>query len=271
MPKSFKTIRDLKPGSVFLVEDSTGKKLVIKKSPLASLIVRFSQLVHQRNETLAEIMPEFTLRDGFLCQEFLTWKTAGDTVKTHGIESNAFKYIDADKLGKGIIELQKLETGNWKLEIRQADFYLKNIDEFKPALIAEFGTDFAQRVEQFLESKKEIIDQKSRFLANGDLHPQNIMYEEGRFKVVDWDLLHFDNPGWDLADLYCWGWRNNDWSNKVIKEFKKTLSIPEEDFNEILAFDIVYLSSQLIKHAKIVNLPKEFLEAQKERLREYLV
>ncbi len=192
-------------------------------------------------------------------------------MKTYGIESNSFKYIDAEKLGRAISQLQKLDFSDPELETRQAGFYLKNTDEFKPALTSEFSADFFIQVEQFLLSRKELIDRYSHFLSNGDLHPQNIMHQGSQFKIVDWDLLHLNNPGWDLCDLYVWGWRDTSWQQQLLAEYKKNLVIPVADFDKVFAFDVVYLSSQLIKHAKLIHAPGEFLEAQKKILEQYLL
>lgn len=312
MINNFKLIRDLKPGSVFLVKDGQGEQFVLKQNPVADRLVKFSQMVQQKGGDLAELMPEFFAKDGWLWQKFLPWELAGDTVKTYGIEKNSFKYIDPEKLGRAIGELQKLgrvggdefarkivtrhPLKKFSLETRQSDFYLKNIGEFKPALMAEFGIDFFTKVEQFLLSQKNLVDQHSHFLANGDLHPQNIMYSRNelpssnldgilaessfpcpanagrvnKFMIIDWDLLHLNNPGWDLCDLYVWGWRDSSWGERLLKDSKKSVSMPMADFEKIFAFDLVYLASQLIKHAKLIQAPKEFFEAQKKLLLVYL-
>ncbi len=270
MLDNFKVIRDLKPGSVFLAEDPAGVKRVIKKTPRASTIIEFSRLVHQKGGDLAEIMPEYTGGEDYLSQPFLTWQLAGDTVKTCGLEEKAFVHINPEKLGRALGQMQKLVFSAPNLEIRRADFYLGNIVQFKQALREELGADSASKVEDFLRGKKGLVDRYSRFLSNGDLHPQNIMYQDNKFMLIDWDLLQINNPAWDLAAPYVWGWRNKEWGERLLGEFKKQATIPLPDFEKILAFDVVYLASQLIKHAKLIQAPEEFLEAQKKILMAYL-
>ena len=266
----FRVIRDLKPGSVFLVEDEKGEKFVLKQGPAANRLVAFSQIVHQKGGDLADLMPVFWAKGKFFCQKFLTWELAGDTVESYGIKKEAFLKLDPEKLARAVVQLQNFPFTDPTLETRLADFYLKNTSEFKEALTVEFGLDFFTKVEQFLISLKDLVDKNSRFLANGDLHPQNIMTHDGEFMLIDWDLLHFNNPGWDLTDLYVWGWRDSNWGERLLNEYKKVMSTPISDFEQIFAFDVVYLSSQLIKHARLIKAPKEFLEAQKKILQRHL-
>ncbi|MBI5465183.1 phosphotransferase [Candidatus Gottesmanbacteria bacterium] len=273
----FRIIRDLKPGSVFLVEDSRGERFVIKKSPAASRVVKFSRLVHQKGGELGEVMPVFWAKGKFLWQKFLPWSLAGDTVESYGIKSETFAFVDPEKLGRAIAELQSFPFSDPTMDTRMADFYLKNTSEFREALTQEFNPDFADKVEQFLRSQSSLVDKYSHFLANGDLHPQNIMYppsprlrRASQFMLVDWDLLHLNNPGWDLTDLYVWGWRDSSWQDRLLDTYKKVMPTPKSIFEKIFAFDVVYLTSQLIKHAKLIKAPKEFMDAQKKILLTHL-
>lgn len=270
MINNFKIIRDLKPGRVFLASDNQNEQWVVKKSPHTAQIVKFSQMVHQRGGELAQIMPEFFGEGESLRQRFLTWQLAGDTVKTYGIKNESFEHIDEEKIGRALGQLQKMTFSHLKLEIRGAGFYLANTFEFKPALAEEYNANFAAKVEDFLSARTNLVDKYSHFLCNGDLHPQNIMFQNEKFMIIDWDLLQFNNPAWDLTDLYVWGWRKPEWGEKLLAAFKKTLAIPLADFEAIFAFDVVYLASQLIKHAKLIQAPGEFLEAQKQILESYL-
>jgi aminoglycoside phosphotransferase (APT) family kinase protein len=270
MINNFKHIRDLKAGSVFLVEDEQGKQFVLKQSPAASRVVKFSFLLKQRSEVLQDLVPEFYGQDDWLWQKFLTWDLAGDTVQSYGIKNEAFEFLNPEKVGQAIAELQGLPFTDGGMETRLSSFYLKNIAEFRPALEEEFSPDFARSVEQFLLSKKELVDKDSHFLANGDLHPQNIMYQNYHFRLIDWDLLHFNNAGWDLTDLFVWGWRSSKWGVELLNSYREAVLTPTTAFEKIFAFDVVYLSSQLVKHAKIVNLPQDFLEAQKKILLTFL-
>jgi len=269
-PPHLKYIKDLKRGSVFLVEDQAGKKFVLKQGPVAQRMVRFSQMVQQKGGELGEIMPVFFAYNNWFWQKYLTWDLAGDTVETYGIKKEAFGQVSPEKLGRVIAELQGFPFSDQTMDIRMADFYLKNTSEFREALTEEFSQKFVTEVEQFLWSQKDLVDKYSHFLANGDLHPQNIMYQGEKFVLVDWDLLHFNNPGWDLTDLYVWGWRDSSWQDRLLKEYKKVMPTPISDFEKIFAFDIVYLSSQLIKHAKLIKAPKEFFEAQKKILLRFM-
>ncbi|MFH0863525.1 MAG: phosphotransferase [Candidatus Gottesmanbacteria bacterium] len=267
---SYKIIKYLKPETVFLTEEDSGEKLVIKVCASSPMIAKFSEFVHQKGGLLAELVPEFSLKDDYLCQKFLNWAIAGDTVKTYGIRNEAFKIIDPEKLGTAFVELQKLSFSDPQLTVRGAGFYLENINEFKPSLIREYGEDFANKVEVFLISNSDIINQYSTFLANGDVHPQNLMYHNNKFMIIDWDLLHIDSPTWDLSDIYVWGWRNSEWQNRLVAAYKKVMPLSIIDFEKVFAFDVVYLSSQLIKHGLIIKAPTEFLDAQKKILTTFL-
>jgi thiamine kinase-like enzyme len=270
MINNFKLIKDLKPGTVFLVEDEKGERFVLKQGPAAGRLVAFSQMVQQKGGELAEIMPVFFARDDWFWQKYLTWELAGDTVETYGIKREAFTFVNPEKLARAVVQLQKAQFSDPNLEVRRADFYLQNTSEFRQALTSELSQEFADKVGAFLVSGKDLVDRYSHFLANGDLHPQNLMYQGDKFVLVDWDLLHLNNPGWDLTDLYVWGWRDSNWEKRLLKEYEKAMPTPKSIFEKIFAFDVVYLSSQLIKHAKLIKAPQEFLEAQKKFLQAFL-
>ena len=264
----FTKIKDLKAGSVFLVKNKKGELFALKQNPAAERIVKFSKQVHQDGGALADIVPQFWAKDGWFWLEFLPWPLAGDTVKTHGLSQEALNLINPEKLARAESQLQKMTFKEEGMETRSADFYLGNIIETKEALDQEFGRGFFDKVLNFLLAQKEIIDKYSLFLANGDPHPQNIMYKEQNFVLIDWDLLHFNNPAWDLTDFYLWGWRRSNWGDRLLKEYKKSISMPISDFETIFGFDLVYLASQLVKHALLIKAPVEFMEAQKKILLE---
>ncbi len=264
----FTKIKDLKPGSVFLVKNKKGELFALKHNSVAARIIKFSEQVHHDGGALADIIPQFWAKDGWFWLEFLPWRLAGDTVKIHGLSQEAFGFINPEKLARAENQLQKMTFKEEGMETRSADFYLGNIIETKEALDREFGLGFFDKIMNFLLAKKGIVDKYSLFLANGDPHPQNIMYQERNFVLIDWDLLHFNNPAWDLTDFYLWGWRDHDWREKLVKNYEKFQIISSSDFQEVFSFDLVYLASQLVKHAYLIKAPLEFMEAQKKILLE---
>lgn len=262
----FTKIKDLKAGSVFLVKNEKDELFALKQNPVGERVVKFSEQVHRQGGDLADIIPPFWAKDGWFWLKFLPWQLAGDTVKTYGIRQEAFAFINPEKLAKAESQLQKMTFGEEGMATRSADFYLKNIIEAKETLDQEFGLGFFDKVINFLLAKKEVVDKYSLFLANGDPHPQNIMYKGTNFVLIDWDLLHFNNPAWDLTDFYLWGWRNELWREKLIETYQKDQIIPFSDFETIFRFDLVYLASQLVKHGKLIKAPSAFMEAQKKTL-----
>lgn len=305
IPSQFTFIQWLKQDLVALVFDKYGKKLVLKTNSHAKYLEEFSQLVVGQTRTLKEIMPQISSIDQeFIYHEYINGQLSGDTKTLFGFSREALSLINPKILARALYEMQVLSTApvfvlpkplvpvagmskkRFVLEERQNDWYLANINETKDAIINQMGANFFANMDNFLRKNTRIIDANSRYLVNGDLHPENLMIKclisgaAKDFLLSDWDLLHFNNPAYDLADLVVWSWRNNIWQESLVAEFLVLYSGNKEEFDICFKFCQVYLGAQMIKHVSLMletNLSPEacenakgLLESSKELLKEII-
>lgn len=305
IPDQFSFIKWLKQDIVALVDNKYGKKLVLKTSPNAKYLEEFSKLVESSTRHLKEVMPRIFSTEGFIYHEYISGQLSGDTTSLFGVNEDAFAPIDPKILAHCLFELQVLSAApvflvpkplvpvagmtknNFVLEERQSSWYLNNLSETKEALEKHLGQGFFEKAQIFLGNHGRSVDACSKVLVDGDLHPENMMIkcliagEAKDFMLSDWDLLHFNNPGYDLADLYVWGWRNQDWREKLINEFTGLYLGNKEELAVCLKFCQAYLASQMVKHATLMlntNLSEDaklnangLLESSKSLLKEIVL
>lgn len=291
IPNQFTLIKWLKEPTVALVVDQFGRKKVLKENQNAKILEEFSQLVTSYTKLLREIMPKLTSESIFLdthvreqkytfimlIHDFIEGELAGDTTLSFGIKKENFSYLDPKIISRSLLELQNLSSAQtfllpksvvpsinqsknkFRLEERNSSFYLSNIGETKSALEKEIGKDFWFSLTNFLSRWAKTVDQNTNVLANGDLQPENLIVkglisgQAKNFMLSDWDLLHFDNPGFDLADLYVWSWRNREWRQILLAEFKASYQGNQDELAVCLRFCQVYLSCQMIKHVYLMR------------------
>lgn len=264
IPDQFSLVRWLKDDSVALVINEEGKKLVLKVHPHSAVLAKFSETVNEYTRVLRTIMPYIQQTGEFHYRGFVEGEMAGDTDGQFGFNPKNLEKIDPKILAQGLYELQNLSSSsifvNSGLERRKSSWFQNNLKETEKAISSEFDTSFPYNIDQFMRKYGRMIDANTKYLVNGDLHPQNIFVNcllegEGKiFIISDWDLLHFNNPAYDLADLYIWSWKSPQWREKVISEFKALWQEKGDELAECLIYCQVYFSCQMIKH---VNLMKE--------------
>lgn len=286
--EGYQKIRTLKEETgVVLATAPDGRQVVIKptssaasaarqagrpkaESPAVSFWKKFGT-----REELAAVMPEHGTADGWVWHEYLPGEPVGDTVTTFGWRDGDFSLVSAERLAASIAFLQSIS--NFDLPKRQAKFYLANLWETHKALEKELDRGFYEQVREHLSSRTKIVDRAPLVVANGDLHPQNIIVSPSGFGFADWDLLHLNNPGFDLVDIYVWAWRDQDWRKKLLEAFLAKNPDAESSFK----FCLLYLSSQMVKHCLLMRKQvsgdtardqarKGLLEASKKTVKQIL-
>lgn len=263
IPDQFSLTKWLKDESVALVINEEGKKLVLKSHPNSAVLARFSEAVNEYTRVLRTIMPSIEKTGEFHFRGFVEGEMAGDTDKQFGFNPKILNKIDPKLLACGLYELQNLSSSeifaNCNMEIRKSYWFLNNLKETEIAVSAEFDSSYPYNIDQFMRKYGRMIDSNSKYLVNGDLHPQNIFVNcllegEGKvFIISDWDLLHFNNPAYDLSDLYIWSWKNPAWREKLISEFKALWQEKNDELADCLKFCQVYFACQMIKHVYLMR------------------
>lgn len=270
IPDQFNFIKWLKDDTVALVNDDSGRKIVVKENERSSAIRKFSETVKEYTRILRLIIPEIYAEGAYIYHAYVEGETSGDTTDSFGISSIAMLKINPKTLAQALYELYNLSRADFistsNFEVRKSDWYIKNLEEVKEAVTREYDQFFFESIGQYLRKCGRTIDASSKTLVNGDLHPQNIFIncllgsEAKDFVISDWDLLQLNNPGYDLADLYVWSWRNRGWFNAVLSEASVLWKQNDLDIVVFVNFCSVYLSSQLIKHVykmRETNLTEE--------------
>ncbi len=291
IPAQFSFVKWLKEDVVALVFDKYGKKIVLKANSNAKYLEEFSKLVFTQTRTLKEIMPQISsINQEFTSHEYINGQLSGDTKTLFGFSQDAFSLINPKTLTRALYEMQALSTAavfvlpkplvpvagmskkRFVLEERQSDWYLSNLEETRNAIDSQMGANYFANIDNFLRKNTRIIDANSRYLVNGDLHPENLMIkcliagQAKDFLLSDWDLLHFNNPAYDLADLTVWGWRNKIWQESLVAEFLALFAGNKEEFDICFKFCQVYLAAHMINHASLMlgtNLNLEATENAK--------
>lgn len=252
-------LKSYKSGSAYLVSDTAGGKSVLKKNA-PEIGVKFSKFLDTKNHPLRRYIPRHMPYgwDGFsYLREHFEGEVCGDSTYQFGFTNRAFKTLKPKEIVEVIRMLQNInqkEAFGGKLETRDSNWYLRCLVETKEALNELVGRGMYKKVQSQMSNMKSLIDKETKYLANGDLHPKNILLVDARptpyapdFVILDWDILHLNNPAYDLSFLYLWGWRNKLWQKRIVAAYKKE----NPDFEMCFKFCVAYLSSQLIKHARI--------------------
>lgn len=291
IPDQFNFIKWLKTDSVALANDESGRKIVVKENNHAKALSEFSQAVKVYTRVLRTIMPEIYCVDNFIYHTYVEGEMAGDTTDSFGMTKNSFAKINPLVLAQVLYELQNLSNAEFLktsgIETRNSLWYINNMEETKQAVEQEFDNQYFETIVTHLMKDGRNVNNNSQILVNGDLHPQNLFVncllggEAKNFAISDWDLLQFNNPGYDLADLLTWGWCNPSWCEALLNEAKKLWSQNNVDLEVFVNFSRVYLSCQMIKHIHLMreqNLSEEalvnamgLLESCKEILKRLVV
>lgn len=250
---SYKILKVYKTNAVYLIEDQLGRRFILKKNA-PQLPVIFFKLLKNRKDPLLEYVPShmFNEEEGrSYLRKYIDGEIAGNSTYLFGFSDRAFECLVPAKVVEIILNIQKIPASPdvfGDLEIRHPDWYLERLCEPRDALESVVGLGTYEKVKKKMREVKSIMGKQTNCLANGDLHPKNILLFDSKFIILDWDLLHINNPGYDLSFLYLWGWRNKKWREAVLREYAKV----NPDYEPSFSYCVAYLSAQLIKHAEII-------------------
>ena len=283
IPYKFRFLNWLKENEVALVVDSEGKKLVLKECRFAKTLSAVSLNAKTYTKTLKKILPEFNEVEGFLTRSYVQGAVSGDTDKAFGFTSEALTKIRPEVLAESLYELNFFVNAdfikNGNLETRDASWYLNNLEQVKEAVNYHVQGGFYESLLSYIQNNFRQVNKNTNYLINGDLHPQNFFYnclyagEARDFMISDWDLLHINNPGFDLAVLSVWSWRDLNWFNTFSTKFMAYYQDKNADLALCLSFCQAYLAAQMIRHTTIIdenNLTEEE-KANRDGLKKFSV
>ncbi len=263
IPYNFYFVKWIKTDEIALVTDEQGQKMVLQESPKVAILSKFSETVKEYTRVLRGIMPEIFSIDNFIYHNFVQGQESGNSTTAFGITETGFNKINTKTLVTALVELQNLSTAGFltaqNLEVRKSNWYYELSNNFKDSILTEYDQYYFESIRGFLYKYGRVIDEGSRYLACGKLVPENISVNcllkgEGKdFVVSEWDELHLNNAGFDLASLYIWSWRNPAWRESLISEFKPFWSDDEGKLAIYIKYCQVFLSCQMIDHVRKVR------------------
>lgn len=261
IPDQFNFIKWLKEDTVALVNDDQGKKFVLKESLRTDVLVRISETIKQYTRTLRTFIPHLHGQGNYLYYVYIDGQKAGDTTQDYGFKEESLKKISPELIATCLYELQGVSQADFltqkSLEKRNSYWYINNLLETKEDVVKEFDQFYFDSIDQYLRKYGRTIDSLSNIIVHGDLHPHNIYVNcllggvARDFAVTDWDLMHFNNPGFDLADLKIWSWRDPKWFDKVQIKSEEYWKQSEVDIKPYINFCSVYLACQMIRHVHL--------------------
>lgn len=147
--------------------------------------------------------------------------------------SNLLNFIRGDISQKFRAAAKRGERKLFKKHTAPA--YKKYFSAYLP--IAKKFVNSASRKKAFeIIAKYKKILRSNDYLAHGDLHPGNVVYNNGEISVHDWKYAHWDNPYLDFTFIWFLFWTDEKWQKEF---FELELKRAE---NKDLFFLMFYLS-----------------------------
>ncbi|MBU4141374.1 phosphotransferase [Patescibacteria group bacterium] len=144
-----------------------------------------------------------------------------------------------------------------KFKKQKKDSNYRLFEKNTAATYKKYFTDYLLLSKKFIKAKQkkkvlEIFDKYGKFLeknnnylAHGDLHPGNFVYNKGKIVVHDWKYAHLDNPYIDLAFMWFLLWLNEGWREKLFAlELKRAEN--KEVFLKCFFLSILKLAPKMI-------------------------
>jgi len=144
-----------------------------------------------------------------------------------------------------------------KFRKQKKDKNYKLFEKNTAAIYKKYFIDYLSWSKKFIKSKLqkktlEIFDryegflaENNSYLAHGDLHPGNLVYDNGRIVAHDWKYAHWDNPYADLAFMWFLLWLNPGWRKELFFwEMKRAKN--KEIFMKCFWLSILKLAPKMI-------------------------
>lgn len=141
------------------------------------------------------------------------------------------------------------------------------------AVYKKYFSDYLNLSKKFIKAKDqkkalEIFDRYEKFLArnnnylaHGDLHPGNLVYDEGKIVVHDWKYAHWDNPYADFTFMWFLLWLNGEWRKELfLLELKRAKN--KELFMKSFLLSVLKLAPKMIT---ILNQASKATPAQRKK------
>ncbi len=230
----------------------TLKKEIKFYRSVAPLITSTQPAVH-----IPKIIRHQTGKNGYawLLREYFEGEPAGLMDMDFGIKKNFLKKISPKDFAQKLIAYQKI-TPRIKKKIKlsrhgyywyKSDYYFyKNTEtlrQFIPRELKAVGKIFAKN--------KKFLDKEAKVLAHGDLYPNNILLlSPNHFAIIDWELIHLNNPAFDVAFIWLTAFRDSRWRKSFLQAILN-LTANQKKFKKLFRLVCLSLSLRFIRPCRI--------------------
>jgi len=151
----------------------------------------------------------------------------------------------------------KLEKkGGYKSYLIKREEYKKL---FKKGIISK-NDYFA--VKKFIEDNKKDLNKQDNCIAHGDFHPGNIILENSRFWIVDWELMQINNFTFDISFFWLHS-KGSAFCRNLVVQFMDSVA------NKELAKKLFRLSLTFLLSGEIARLQLSHKTKNNESGQEY--
>lgn len=100
-------------------------------------------------------------------------------------------------------------------EKNTATIYKKYFLDYLPLSKKFIKPKLQKKALEIFDRYEGFIAQNNNFLSHGDLHPGNLVYDNGRIVVHDWKYAHWDLPYADFTFMWILLWLNIGWRKEL--------------------------------------------------------
>jgi len=144
-----------------------------------------------------------------------------------------------------------------KFRCQKKDANYRLFEKHSAATYKKYFLDYLRLSKKFIKAKQQkevleifdkyekFLEENNNYLAHGDLHPGNFVYNKGKIVVHDWKYAHLDNPYIDLAFMWFLFWPNGNWRDKLF-DLERKRARNKDLFLKSFYLSVLKLSPKII-------------------------
>jgi thiamine kinase-like enzyme len=196
-------------------------------------------------------------KDGYawLLRDYFEGSFAGWMDIDFGVQKEFLKKISPKNFAQKIIAYQKItKRVVKKIKLNQHGHYwyksdynfYKNTETLKSFIPHELN-----EIGKIFEKNKKFLSNQAKTLAHGDLYPNNILLlPHNKIALIDWELIHLNNPAFDIAFTWMTAFRDAKWQKIFLQEILNLIP-NKKTFKKLFRLACLSLSLRFIRACRI--------------------
>lgn len=158
------------------------------------------------------------------------------------------------KLTDAIFEISKIRPQRLNLKLKKFNHqnYL-SLSCYEGLVKKKIITkELAEKVLKMLKKNLFLAEKENHYFSHGDLNLGNILAEQNRIWLIDWELIHLNNFAYDIGYLWAHLWEaKSSFRRKLLDSYLKKLEANRlAKFKRLLPIVVSYLSLGGIEYKK---------------------